>query len=105
MTQSFYAVGTFYAWITSSVRHPARHAVSLAFVNAFSQVGSIPGSYVWPIRWGPTYRYSLGICLACNCASILMCYLFRDHLRRENRRLEERERAAGKEQKGFRYML
>jgi hypothetical protein len=36
--------------------------------------------------------------------SHVQCYVFRQHLASLNRKIEERERAEGKE-KGFRYML
>jgi predicted MFS family arabinose efflux permease len=62
MTQSYAGFITFLAWISSSIpRPPAKRAVALALINAFSQLGNVAGSYVWPKNWGPTYRYSFAI--------------------------------------------
>jgi predicted MFS family arabinose efflux permease len=62
MAQSYAGFITFLAWISSCIpRPPAKRACALAFINAFSQLGNIAGSYVWPSVWGPTYRYSCGI--------------------------------------------
>jgi len=50
------------AWLSTSFpRPPAKRAVALALINAFSQLGNVAGSYVWPKPWGPTYRNSYGI--------------------------------------------
>lgn len=38
----------FYSWISSSFpRPPAKRAVAIALINAFSQLGNVAGSYVW----------------------------------------------------------
>ncbi|KAH0209176.1 MFS general substrate transporter, partial [Aureobasidium melanogenum] len=40
----------FYSWISSSFpRPPAKRAVAIALVNAFSQLGNVAGSYVWDL--------------------------------------------------------
>jgi predicted MFS family arabinose efflux permease len=62
MAQSYAGFITFLAWISSSIpRPPAKRAVALAFINAFSQLGNIAGSYVWPKNWGPSYKNSCAI--------------------------------------------
>lgn len=103
MAQSYSGLFTFYAWLSDSVsRPPSRRAASLAFINAFSQLGNIAGSYIWPAAWAPSYRYSYMICISCSAVSIILCFFFRLYLIRENRRLETLD---GPGQKGFRYML
>lgn len=47
-----------------------KRAVAIAFVNAFSQLGNIAGSYIYPSDWAPGYRKSFGIALGCFVASI-----------------------------------
>lgn len=62
MAQSYAGFITFLAWISSVIpRPPAKRAVALALINAFSQLGNVAGSYVWPSVWGPTYRHSCAI--------------------------------------------
>ena len=105
MAQSYSGFVVFYAWISNTIpRPPAKRAVALALINAFSQLGNIAGSYVWPTMWGPTYRHSYAICIATNGLSIVMCYIFRLHLLSLNKKLEEREREMGQTKKGFRYL-
>lgn len=54
----------FYSWISSSFpRPPAKRAVVIAFVNAFSQLGNVAGSYVWDLKENG-YRKSYGIVTA-----------------------------------------
>ncbi|KAG1886138.1 MFS general substrate transporter [Suillus subluteus] len=52
-------------WISNTfAREPAKRAVAIALMNAVAQIGTIVGSYAWPLNWGPTYRYSYAICIA-----------------------------------------
>ncbi|RDA91783.1 hypothetical protein CP533_2827 [Ophiocordyceps camponoti-saundersi (nom. inval.)] len=111
----------FTSWISSSFpRPPAKRAVAIALINAFSQVGNIAGSYVWDLK-EDGYRKSYGIVLAMFCLSIGGSYVFRGMLSRLNTKLEAHERrppgelapAAGdsraddtlRMKKGFRYLL
>lgn len=106
MTSSYGGFVTFLAWVSNSIpRPPSKRAVALAFINAFSQLGNIAGSYIWPTNWGPSYRFSYGICIATNGLAILMCYLFRQHLALLNKKKDEEEREIGQQDKGFRYLL
>ncbi|PHH61947.1 hypothetical protein CDD81_7696 [Ophiocordyceps australis] len=106
----------FYSWISSSFpRPPAKRAVAIALINAFSQLGNIAGSYVWDLK-DNGYRKSYAIVLAMFCAAILGCSVFRLMLQRLNRELAECE-AHGlgdviesndeslRMQKGFRYIV
>jgi len=100
MAQSYAGFVVFFAWISGSFpRPPSKRAVALALINAFSQLGNVAGSYVWPSAWGPTYRKSYAICIATSGTAIVMCWLFRMHLRSLNRKLEREGRS------GFRYLL
>ncbi|KAI0729320.1 MFS general substrate transporter [Fomitopsis betulina] len=104
MAQSYAAFITFLAWLSNSIpRPPAKRAVAIAVINAFSQLGNIAGSYIWPTGWGPTYRYSCVICIATSGFCIILCYGFKLHLEHLNHQLEKREREEGR-QPGFRYL-
>lgn len=85
----------FYSWISSSFpRPPAKRAVALAAINAFSQFGNIAGSYVWDLS-ANGYRKSYGIVTAMFGVTILGCYVFRESLRRLNAQLEAGELEGG----------
>jgi predicted MFS family arabinose efflux permease len=111
----------FYSWISSSFpRPPAKRAVALAIINAFSQLGNVAGSYVWSLS-DNGYRKSYGIVTAMFGVAIVGCFVFRGMLARLNREIEmveqqdgetAQERAAeigGEEhpemKKGFRYLV
>ena len=62
MAQSYAGFVCLYAWMSNSFpRPPSKRAVAVALINAFSQLGNIAGSYVWPKTWGPTYRNSYAV--------------------------------------------
>ncbi|KAI0173180.1 MFS general substrate transporter [Hypoxylon sp. FL1284] len=83
----------FYSWISSSFpRPPAKRAVAIALINAFSQLGNVAGSYVWNLK-DNGYRKSYGIVTAMFGLTILGCVAFRAILARLNRKLDEGERA------------
>jgi hypothetical protein len=45
MAQSYGGLVVFYAWMSNSFYRPtSKRAVSIAFINAFSQLGNIAGS-------------------------------------------------------------
>ncbi|KXJ95151.1 major facilitator superfamily domain-containing protein [Microdochium bolleyi] len=84
----------FYSWISSSFpRPPAKRAVAIAFVNAFSQLGNIAGSYVWNLNGDGYYRGSYGIVTAMFGLTIVGCFAFRYMLRGLNVELESLETA------------
>ncbi|KAH6914957.1 sugar transporter [Coprinopsis sp. MPI-PUGE-AT-0042] len=106
MAQAYAGLIVLLAWLSSSFpRPPSKRAVALALINAFSQLGNVSGSYVWPTPWGPSYRKSYGICLATSANAIFMCWLFKQHLLRQNKKLAAEEEAKGSKQKGFRYTV
>lgn len=104
MAQSNAGFIIFLTWISDSIaRPPSKRAASIALINAFSQLGNIAGSYVWPTSWGPTYRNSYSICIATNALCIVMCYVFKLHLESLNKALAKSEGSS--QSKGFRYLL
>ncbi|KAB5581030.1 major facilitator superfamily transporter [Coniochaeta sp. 2T2.1] len=83
----------FYSWISSSFpRPPAKRAVAIAMINAFSQLGNVAGSYVWGLK-DNGYRKSYGIVLSMFGVTIAGCVLFRVVLTNLNKKLAEREEA------------
>jgi len=92
MAQSYAGFIVFYSWLSNSIpRPPAKRAVSLALINGFSQLGNIAGSYIFPANWGPSYRKSYGITLACFVVGIVMTFIFRQHLISLNARMDRGE--------------
>ncbi|UKZ93312.1 uncharacterized protein TrAFT101_008232 [Trichoderma asperellum] len=111
----------FYSWISSSFpRPPAKRAVAIAMVNAFSQLGNVAGSYVWDLPENG-FRKSYGIVLSMFGVTIVGCFLFRLILQNLNKKLEATEVAVDAEKttqteledldealrmrKGFRYLV
>ncbi|KAH5239483.1 hypothetical protein HBI71_224800 [Parastagonospora nodorum] len=79
----------FYSWISSSFpRPPAKRAVAIAMINAFSQLGNIAGSYVWNMT-DNGYRNSYGVVTAMFGVTIAGCFIFRVVLVRLNKRLDD----------------
>jgi hypothetical protein len=107
----------FYSWISASFpRPPAKRAVAIAMINAFSQLGNVAGSYVWNLE-DNGYRKSYGIVTAMFGITIVGCLGFRMLLSNLNKKLEEAEQAANVQpdidnadetlrmRKGFRYLV
>ncbi|KAF8587872.1 MFS general substrate transporter [Ramaria rubella] len=103
----------FVTWISNIItRPPAKRAAAIAIVNAFSQSAGIPGSYIFPAMWGPSYKNSFAICTAAYGVNIIMCLFLRQYLVRENQRLAQeetinmqgKEGTADKKIKPFRYL-
>lgn len=81
----------FYSWISSSFpRPPAKRAVALALINAFSQLGNVAGSYVWDLK-DNGYRKSYGIVTAMYGITIIGFWIFRMILVNLNKKLEHKE--------------
>ncbi|EEY21542.1 pantothenate transporter liz1 [Verticillium alfalfae VaMs.102] len=79
----------FYSWISSSFpRPPAKRAVAIAMINAFSQIGNIIGSYVWNLE-ANGFRGSYGIVLSMFGVTIVGCYGFRVVLVNLNKKIEQ----------------
>ncbi|KAI9467094.1 MFS general substrate transporter [Lactarius psammicola] len=106
MAQSYAGFICFLTWTSNTFARPAsKRAVALAFVNAFSQLGNIAGSYVWQKSWGPTYNHSYAICISTNGLCIVMCFVFRQVLAKQNKQMEQLESSAAGQRKGYRYIL
>ncbi|KAF9263455.1 MFS general substrate transporter [Marasmius fiardii PR-910] len=108
MAQTYAGFIVMLAWVSNTfIRPPSKRAVALAFINAFSQLGNVAGSYVWPASWDPSYRYSYAICIATAGVSILMCLVMKLHLMSLNKKLELEEDDSEKGAEattGFRYI-
>ncbi|KEQ76568.1 MFS general substrate transporter [Aureobasidium namibiae CBS 147.97] len=84
----------FYSWISSSFpRPPAKRAVAIALVNAFSQLGNVAGSYVWDLT-ANGYRNSYGIVTAMFGVTIAGCVVMKMILVNLNKKLEAGEAEA-----------
>jgi MFS family permease len=106
MAQSYAGFIVFLTWISNSIPRPtAKRAVALAFINAFSQLGNIAGSYVWPKPWGPSFSNSYAICISCNGLGILMCLAFRQHLASLNRKIKRKADETGRTEGVYYYLL
>lgn len=89
MAQCYAGFVCLYAWVSNTfARPPAKRAVAVAFVNAFSQLGNVAGSYVWPSMWGPTYTNSYAICISTGGFSILLLAFMKVHLERKNKKMD-----------------
>lgn len=82
-------------WIAPSIPTPKyKKAVALALINAFSQLGNISASYVFPKTYAPRYWQSYTICACTFVACILLVGVHRWILTRENRKLDALAAAA-----------
>ncbi|KAF4126772.1 to tartrate transporter [Geosmithia morbida] len=106
----------FYSWISSSFpRPPAKRAVAIAMINAFSQTGNVAGSYVWDLDENG-FRKSYGIVTAMFGVTIAGAFIFRGMLTRLNDQLAQQDNQPDdirpedqpdeslRMQKGFRYL-
>ncbi|KAJ5151744.1 hypothetical protein N7492_010039 [Penicillium capsulatum] len=81
----------FYSWISSSFpRPPAKRAVALALINAFSQLGNVAGSYVWDLE-DNGFRKSYGIVTAMFGITVVGFWAFRMILVNLNKKLDQNE--------------
>lgn len=80
------------AWIANTIPRPrSKRAAGIAIVNACGNIGSIPGAYIWPIKYGPYYRISFGASLAILGTAVLAAFILRTYLVRLNKKLERNE--------------
>jgi hypothetical protein len=104
------------AWISNTIAQPpAKKAAAIAMVNAMGNIGSIPGSYIWPVRWGPLYIKSFGTEIAILGFSIVCALVLRFYLIAQNKSLdrldasvvldvEKKSNEDAGTNKGFRYL-
>ncbi|KAL4933996.1 MFS transporter [Aspergillus undulatus] len=74
MTTGYASGFVMLAWISSTIpRPPAKRAAAIGIVNAMGNIGSIPGSYIFPAKFGPYYVKSFGAELAILGAGCIKC--------------------------------
>ncbi|KAG7087935.1 hypothetical protein E1B28_011980 [Marasmius oreades] len=82
-------------WVSNVIpRPPAKRAAAIAIVNGCGNIGNIIGSFVWKAEWGPAYHQSMAVSLAALALSSVMALVIRQMIIRDNRKLDEDERAA-----------
>lgn len=54
-------------------------------------IGSIPGSYIWPSKYGPYYRVSFGAELAIFVFAVACVFILRTYLKHLNKKLDMEE--------------
>ncbi|KAI8314250.1 MFS transporter prlL [Colletotrichum sp. SAR11_59] len=80
------------AWISNTIPRPAaKKAAAIAMVNAMGNIGSIPGSYIWPAKYGPYYVESFGAEIALLGFAAIAALGLRFYLRAQNKRLDREE--------------
>lgn len=90
-TSSYAGFIVFYSWISSTFpRPPAKRAVAIAIINAFSQLGNVAGSYVWDLK-EDGFRKSYGIVTSMFGVTIFGCWVLKVMLQRLNKQLEATE--------------
>ncbi|KAL2865542.1 permease of the major facilitator superfamily [Aspergillus lucknowensis] len=114
MTTGYASGFVMLAWISSTIpRPPAKRAAAVGIINAMGNIGSIPGSYIFPQKWGPYYVRSFGAELAILAFGCICALALRMYLRYLNKKLDEEEREAERSEmpgierqdvKRFRYM-
>nr|XP_036580135.1 pantothenate transporter liz1 [Colletotrichum truncatum]KAF6787967.1 pantothenate transporter liz1 [Colletotrichum truncatum] len=99
-------------WTANTMYRPAaKRAAAVAFNNACSTLASIYGSYLYPNDAAPRFVLAFSVNAAMALMAILASTLLHFVLKRENRKLELKEReaeAAGHVNvvgKGFRYLI
>ncbi|KIP07690.1 hypothetical protein PHLGIDRAFT_70570 [Phlebiopsis gigantea 11061_1 CR5-6] len=103
MAQCYAGFIVLFAWVSNTFpRPPAKRAVAVALVNAFSQLGNVAGSYVWPSTWGSSYTNSYAICISTGGFSILILAVMKVHLESVNRKMDK-EVTLDHSQTSFRY--
>ncbi|KAK7222939.1 hypothetical protein V2G26_010942 [Clonostachys chloroleuca] len=92
MTTGFASGFVMLAWISNTIPRPAaKKAAAIALVNAMGNIGSIPGSYIWPAKFGPLYVQSFGAEIGILGLACCSAFLLRTHLKRLNKKLEAEE--------------
>ncbi|KAH8892983.1 MFS general substrate transporter [Thozetella sp. PMI_491] len=98
-------------WTANTIYRPtAKRAAAVAFNNAMATICSIYGSYLYPNNAGPRFTLAFSVNAAMAVMAILASTVLHFYLKRENRRLEQKEQeeqAAGHvaEGAGFRYLV
>jgi hypothetical protein len=86
------------AWIQNCIPRPApKRAAAIALVNMLSQLGNIIASYIYPADQAPRYWMACTVEAIAIVCSIILTLVFREILKRENRKLDQKELAEGAE--------
>ncbi|KAG0691875.1 major facilitator superfamily domain-containing protein, partial [Suillus ampliporus] len=105
MAQAQVANDILLTWISNTfARSSSKRAVAIGFMNSIGMAGSILSPYIWSSSWGSTYTNSYLICIMLASTCILLCWVFRRHLKRLNETAEAEERELSLP-KGYRYLL
>lgn len=89
------------AWISNTIPRPAaKKAAAIAIVNAMGNVGSIPGSYIWPAKYGPLYVQSFGAEIGILGLACCSAFILRTYLKRLNGKLDAQQAVVGDSQLG-----
>ncbi|KAJ7643674.1 major facilitator superfamily domain-containing protein [Roridomyces roridus] len=83
-------IGFIISLATNSVGGRKR-AAAIGIVNGIGNTGTLMGSYVWKAQWGPLYHNSIIISLCSLCLASALAFGVRQHLIRQNKRLDENE--------------
>ncbi|KAE9404474.1 MFS general substrate transporter [Gymnopus androsaceus JB14] len=76
-------------WISTSIpRPPIKRAASIAFINAFANIGQIPTSYLWPTKWGGRYWQSFATEICLMVLSLIIAFGYRQYLISQNKKLD-----------------
>ncbi|KAJ4472132.1 MFS general substrate transporter [Lentinula aciculospora] len=82
-------------WISTSIpRPPIKRAASIAFINAFANIGQIPTSYLWPTKWGKRYWQSFTTEICLMFLSLMIAFAYRQYLLSQNKKLDRGEAEA-----------
>ncbi|KIK65646.1 hypothetical protein GYMLUDRAFT_39145 [Collybiopsis luxurians FD-317 M1] len=82
-------------WINTSIpRPPIKRAASIAFINAFANIGQIPTSYLWPSQWGRRYWQSFATEICLMVLSLTIGFGYRWYLISQNEKLDRSETEA-----------
>lgn len=99
-------------WTANTMYRPAaKRAAAVAFNNAFSTICSIYGSYLYPNNAGPRFVLAFSVNAAMALMSIVASTVLQFVLKRENRKMEIREREAETSGngnavgRGYRYLI
>lgn len=80
------------AWTSNTIPRPAaKKAAAIAIVNAMGNIGSIPGSYIWPAKYGPLYVQSFGAEIGILGLACCSAFALRTYLKGLNKKLDAQE--------------
>lgn len=89
MASSYAGYVIILSWMSNSIPRPAyKRAVALALINCIANTGNLAGAYIFPSKWGSSYWQSFTICATMFLAAIVLAFVLRLMLIRENKRLD-----------------